>query len=161
MQKTNYYANTSLSCRPELVKWISTFNWTFFVTLSFRKPITGTTSLKHFRRLLWYIANKNKVKVRAFAGVEWYQDRQGKHIHALIGYNGNNTFLSYHKWWYEHYGLDKWEVYDHSRGAGYYVTKYILKEDSDSATWDVFVEYPRAYDLTKRIVFSRKKVIDK
>jgi hypothetical protein len=152
--KTNHHAGQSIAPRQELVKWLSTFSWTFFVTLSFRRPITGGTSFKHFKRLLWYVANKNKVDVRAFAGVEWYHDREGKHIHALIGYDGENTFRSYHEWWYEHYGLDRWEVYDPRRGAGYYVTKYILKEDNDSATWDVFVERPRKYDLTKRIKFN-------
>lgn len=151
-------ASCSVACREALVKWLSEQSWTFFATFSFRLPITGCTSLRHLRRLLWHIANATKGEVRAFAGVEWFRSKEGRHIHALIATaQPDATWLAWHKWWFKHYGIDRWEPYDPERGAGYYVTKYILKEDRDAATWDYFTEQPKeGIDWTMQL-FGRKK----
>lgn len=149
-------ANLSILSRQALVKWLCEFDWKLFVSLSFRRPITGMTTLKHFRRLLYHVANKTRTQVKAFAGVEWFRDKQGRHVHALVEHGGSDRWRPFWAWWFKHYGAARFRVYEPNRGAGYYVTKYALKESYDAGTWDFFAELPKcAVDKTLDLGLDR------
>jgi len=136
-------AHLIMAQREALCKWLTKYRWTFFVTLTFRLPLSGRTALKHGRRLLFYIGTQTEKPTWAFMATEWFKSGESVHIHGLIGVDAEPVWRPFWEWWTEHYGISWWRVYDERLGAGYYVTKYIWKEENQLGWWDFFTEKPR------------------
>lgn len=69
--------------------------------------------------------------VRWVRGREYQQWRGVPHFHALIGGVADLRRDGAWSWWFEKYGIARIEPYDRSRGAGYYLCKYVTKELGD------------------------------
>jgi len=130
--------------REALVKTIQRMEpWRLWVTLTFREPKSPHSAERHFRRFVRVICSDRREPVWSFYGIEWFQDGEAVHIHALIGYMTPCLVRPFWEWWHSHYGRALIEVYDPHKGAAWYVTKYILKEKTGLAWWNFFDWKPR------------------
>lgn len=70
----------------------------------------------------------------ATAGIKWVRgrelqrERDVSHFHALISGVSNMRRDEAWAWWFKRYGLARILPYDVTRGAGYYLCKYVTKE---------------------------------
>jgi hypothetical protein len=115
-----------LSIRQSLADWLDGFNWTYFGTFTFRKPIMNPLVAKsHFEAFL------KPFKANFFCAVERFYLGHECHLHALIFSDAKARDL----WrvWFSRYGRARVLSFEPSRGAAYYLTKYVTKELCD---WD-------------------------
>lgn len=66
-----------------------------------------------------------------FRGREPNPNRRGTHFHALVGNVRGLSRRAAFTDWFTHHGVARIEPYDPRRGAGFYVTKYVVKELGD------------------------------
>ena len=68
---------------------------------------------------------------------EWFKTRECPHFHLLMG---NLDGVRRDKWWqvwFTWYGRNRVLPYDKEKGAGYYLTKYVIKEENNSALFTI------------------------
>lgn len=115
---------------------IDRYSWDWFATLTFREEVHPEVAHKCFMR--WtHGLNRNIFGVRYWKrpadGVTWargleYQKRGVIHYHALIGrVPGDVRRLDYMDAWDELAGYARIEPYDATKGARFYLGKYVLK----------------------------------
>jgi hypothetical protein len=135
-------------------QWLSEgWSWDWFVTLTYdldpsrRKFVPGSAthdvvgwgrSDKDWYRWLGDIVGKAAVSEGdAINGPYWFRGREpnpsnrGTHFHALVGGVANVSRRNAHALWFERHGFARIEPYDPTKGAGYYVAKYVAKELGD------------------------------
>lgn len=128
--------------REALCEWLGKFKWQIFATLTYRLPRGERTFLKPFKEFLAFLA-KDRGYVWAFVAGEWFKNNSPSmsnpalHIHALIGYAEPCLVERFWSYWFYKYGEAKLKVYDEKKGAAYYVTKYILKDEKLYGQWDL------------------------
>jgi len=121
-------------------EWLSAYqDWTHFVTLTTRYELTLRSARRLAERYFKELARAGDC--RMFFACEPFDLKEGFHLHALmkvsdmlntknlaIAYQGvsNNKKLTKKNW-----NRISLERYDKTRGAGYYVGKYITKQLSD------------------------------
>ena len=120
-------------------RWLSRQRWTWYVTLTFRRPCRRDT-LRYVRSLLQYLAEyawrhplepATSYTVEAWAGEEYHQDGERLHVHCLIRYPLDAyppQRRTIWRWWWRAYGRSRVTAYDPRYGAAYYVGKYVLKD---------------------------------
>jgi len=132
------------SARRELMQawgsWLSSkWDWDWFVTLTFRDPATDNP---YWTKIGWaYAKNAWRGFVRAlgqqageiywFRATEFQRWRGVPHFHALVGGVGKLRRDEAWSWWFERYGFARILPYDPTKGAGYYLCKYVTKELGD------------------------------
>ncbi len=130
--------------------WLSrTWSWDWWVTLTYdpRKveaassthTATGwAASQRDWTRWLGESVGDAASAESVLPGVYWLRGREpnpwryGTHFHALIGGvpTGTSRRLAWEKW-FEPHGMARIEPYDPRRGAGWYVSKYVIKQLGD------------------------------
>jgi len=105
------------------------------------------------------MANRTEGTVYAFMAEEWFRSGESIHIHGLIGgARLDDKYRPWWEWWKQHYGISWWRVYNPKLGAGWYVTKYILKQGAQLGDWDFFVERPRKkLDIRTQIEYTQRQ----
>lgn len=126
--------------------WLEGLDWHSFGTFTFRQPRSVRRAGEIFRAFL----DAGTARCGEFFapsvvvwGSEPHKSGDG-HIHAL---------LRWHPWcglraeafacsaeWRARYGRVELSKYDPTRGAAYYLTKYVLKDAAGSGEWDVWKE---------------------
>jgi len=113
--------------------------WEWFVTMTFRDPKPGSTWTKPG----WALAKKAwreflEVTMPAVDGRKWVRCfevqkwRGVPHIHALVaGVDPSIRRMAMVDWCYKEYGIARILKYDPTKGAGYYLCKYVLKDGGD------------------------------
>jgi hypothetical protein len=64
-------------------------------------------------------------------GREYQHWRGVPHFHALVGGVESQRRMNVVDWWHDKYGIARVEAYDRTRGAGFYISKYVSKELGD------------------------------
>jgi len=122
--------------RQRLTEWLSgdTFTWSFFCTLTFRRP-PFTRQIQRVGVLLaldsWPCERR-----RAFVAEERGSETERRHLHCLLEAPAVDPRRIW-RTWFDRYGRAKVERYNPQLGAAHYLTKYVLKDACDKGDWDV------------------------
>ena len=131
------------SCRqvnPLRLAWVdllNRYNWDWFTTLTFRDLPKSFTAVNRVKRWLTAIQKDEKRAIGYFMATEWFKTRRCPHFHLLMG---NLEGVRRDKWWrvwFTWYGRNRILPYDKEKGAGYYLTKYVIKEESNLALFTI------------------------
>jgi len=101
------------------------------VTPGHDKPGWGYTGKAWDRFVTECGLRKGLHDVRWVRGREYQTWRGVPHFHGLLAGVAGLHRLSMMDWWFEHYGIARIEPYDRTRGAGFYLCKYVTKELGD------------------------------
>jgi len=83
------------------------------------------------------IQKDEKRAIGYFMATEWFKTRECPHFHLLMGNLDGVRRDKWWKTWFTWYGRNRILLYDKERGAGYYLTKYVIKEESNSALFTI------------------------
>jgi len=118
-------------------------DWDYFVTRTFAPGYTtmgftkpGIKSALKMVKDLQRITNAN----RMFAVMEWQEDREVPHVHALLECDGvDKRWMNDRDW--SVFGMARWLDYNKLGGASAYVAKYIVKQhDVHDVEWWFYEE---------------------
>ena len=136
-------------------QWLSdSWDWDWWVTLTYdpRRPVgaSGThtavgwsLSDRHYREWLHEVAQdaakrdgrpplgNSESPVYFIRGREPNPYRYGTHFHALVGGVATASRRAAWESWFGQHGMARIEPYDPRRGAGWYVSKYVVKQLGD------------------------------
>jgi hypothetical protein len=121
--------------------WLSQWRWDWWVTLTFDQKRVGSATSTHtgagwslsdrywYEWLAWAVPNASPYWVRAR---EPNKSHYGTHFHALVGAvpTATRRTAAFGEWKRRH-GVARIEPYDPLQGAGYYVSKYVVKQLGD------------------------------
>lgn len=131
--------------RDTMATWANKFEWQMWMTGTFRQEQSYRDTIKTkraFKRFLGDLAKKfGKNNIEYFLAVERFAYGDFTHIHALINGVDGLTYRQVGEPWFDRFGRVQIEGYDPTRGANYYLTKYVLKECCD---WDVNIDMKKA-----------------
>ena len=139
--KDIYHSNTQVySVNPLRQAWVdllNRYNWDWFATLTFRSPPTTYTANNRLRRWLNTIQREEKRNIGYYKGMEF--TRLGvPHFHLLMGNLDGVRREKYWGLWFRQNGRGRILPYDAKLGAGYYLTKYVVKDRySRTEHWEV------------------------
>jgi len=87
---------------------------------------------RKFRKLVQLMRRDAGHRVEWFRVTEWHKFRNVPHYHALFTDCKQLRRFRYVDWWWGHgFGTARVQPYDKQLGAGCYLGKYLLKQDSD------------------------------
>ena len=108
--------------------FLNNFNWDWWVTLTFRnKQSTKTANIK-WNKWLKRLENEIDNKVGYFRVTELQRPRNCIHFHALMLNLKGVRRLTWKDEWDLIAGYARIYPYDKSRGASYYLCKYVTKQ---------------------------------
>jgi hypothetical protein len=113
--------------------FLSTFKWDWFLTLTFADPVCSFSAHRRFVRF------SKEIEVAAGRPVAWFRgDDHGRasgrfHIHALMMHVASLNQFAWMARWGKRSGYARIIRYDPSRGAAYYIGRYVARQFSD---WD-------------------------
>jgi hypothetical protein len=116
-----------------LGSFLAEFHWDWFVTLTFEGDVKTFTA--HHRCTAWLRSLEKAAgqPIAWFRGDE-YGEKFGKfHMHLLIANVAHLHRFTWMERWRERNGIARIFEFDPSRGAAYYVGKYVTKQFGD---WD-------------------------
>lgn len=114
--------------------------WDWWVTLTFREPpkAPGWTKIGWgYSGKAWDALAMEVGLRKGLHGLWWVRGREYQtwrgvpHFHGLIGGVGDLRRLDIMDWWNDRYGFAKVEAYEPTKGAGFYLCKYVTKELGD------------------------------
>lgn len=144
--KDIYYSSTQVysvnSLRQAWVDLLGRYNWDWFVTLTFKEPPTTYTANNRLRRWIRTIEKQERRKVGYYKGME-FSKLGVPHFHLLMGNLDGVRREKYWELWFSQNGRARILPYDSKLGAGYYLTKYVVKDEYINVEgWDIRgVEY--------------------
>lgn len=110
------------------------FGWDWFVTLTFEGDVKTFTARNRCNAWLKSLEKAAEQPVAWFRGDE-YGERFGKfHMHLLIGGVEHLHRFTWMERWHARNGIARIFPFDPSRGAAYYVSKYVTKQFGE---WDI------------------------
>ena len=147
------------SLKESWAEFINQWRWQWWITLTFRDNVTRKTAQRKWNQWLRSIEKELKDEVGYFRASELQSARNVLHFHSLVlnidrleRYSIDN-YLRAEKWFEQHkaretidqlavrfHWMDKWNEiagfariykYDPTKGAHWYLCKYITKELSD------------------------------
>lgn len=129
--------NQVKSLRKTWVSLLNRYNWDWFVTLTFEGLPTTYTAQNRLKRWLVTLKRQEKRNIGYYKAMEF--TRLGvPHFHLLMGNLGGVRRDKYWKLWFSQNGRARILPYDSKLGAGYYLTKYVLKDEyTNSENWDI------------------------
>ena len=137
IDKCNTFNRQVNPLRLAWVDLLNRYNWDWFATLTFRDLPKSYTAVNRVKKWLAAIQKDEKRPLGYFMATEWFKTRECPHFHLLMG---NLEDVRRDKWWqvwFTWYGRNRILPYDKEKGAGYYLTKYIVKEESDLAVFTI------------------------
>jgi len=139
--KDIYHSNTQVhSVNPLRQAWVdllNRYNWDWFATLTFRSPPTTYTANNRLKRWIKAIEKQEKRNIGYYKGMEF--TRSGvPHFHLLMGNLDGVRRDKYWEVWFRENGRARILPYDSKLGAGYYLTKYVVKDEySQVENWGI------------------------
>jgi len=111
--------------------------FTWFTTLTFRdQPVQSYTAINRAKKFLRAIEREEELKIGYYMALE--SNIQGTvHFHALMGNLEGVQRSTWWKWWYTRYGAARILPYNPKLGAGYYLTKYVVKDEFQQGWFDI------------------------
>ena len=125
--KDNYFFAPNKNLRKAFVGFLNEFVWDWYVTLTFKNVCKTFTAWNSVNRWLENLQRGEKRRIGYYIVME-LTEQGATHLHLLMG---NLSGVRRGKWWtlwYEKYGRAKIQEYDPKKGAGYYLTKNIMKD---------------------------------
>lgn len=125
------YITFDRQVNPLRLAWVnllSRYEWTWFVTLTFRDLPKSYTAVNRTKKWLTAIKKQEKRDIGYFLCLEWTRLQNRPHTHLLLA---NLEGIRRDKWWYTWYtwyGRARILPYDKGLGAAYYLTKYVIKD---------------------------------
>lgn len=129
--------------------WLNRYEWDWWVTLTYdpkRAPngrgghtaVGWSLSERHWHEWLGQSVGDSQGSASVLPSTYWVRGREpnpyryGTHFHALVGGVPMGTSRRA-AWaaWFEQHGMARIEQYDPRRGAGWYVSKYVVKQLGD------------------------------
>lgn len=129
--------NQVKSLRNTWVSFLNRYNWDWFATLTF-KDFPGTyTAHNKLKRWLKAIEGQEKRKIGYYKAMEF--TRAGvPHFHLLMGNLDGVRRDKYWKLWFSRNGRARILPYNFKLGAGYYLTKYVVKDEyTNVENWEI------------------------
>lgn len=130
--------------RNSYAEWLDTFDWSYWATLTTRYKLTMPSARRAMNGMFDQLSKAGKVSI--FYVCEPFDLKEGYHIHALIGLNGNLKYQHIIQTW-QHVSGNKrkakegdtqstWnrvdlQTYQPKLGARHYVGKYMTKNACD------------------------------
>jgi len=109
-------------------EWLNGYNWDWWVTLTFRDKVITKTANRKWNRWLRGLENELNDELGYFRVTELQKRRQVLHFHALMLNMQGLRRLTWMDEWNRIAGYARIYPYDKTRGAHYYLCKYISKE---------------------------------
>lgn len=133
--------------REQYGEWLSSLDWHTFGTFTFRHGRSVRRAGELFRAFLDGGATASHGEHFALSvacwGSEPHKSGDG-HVHALLRWHPwvglRAEAFSMSAAWRLRFGRVELSPYDPTRGAAYYLTKYVLKDAAGSGEWDVWKE---------------------
>jgi len=124
------------------VNLLNRYNWDWFATLTFKDLPKTYTAHNRVNRWLNTLEKQEKRKIGYYKGMEF--TKQGvPHFHLLMGNLEGVRRDKYWGLWFTQNGRARILPYEPNLGAGYYLTKYIVKDEySCTEQWEIIgLEY--------------------
>ena len=123
--------------RNAWVKLLNRYNWDWFATLTFNHLPKTYTAHNRLNRWLNTLERQEKRKIGYYKAMEF--TRLGvPHFHLLMGNLEGVRRDKYWEVWFRENGRARILPYDPKLGAGYYLTKYVVKDEySNKENWEI------------------------
>ena len=125
---TQNYTQVNPRLRQAWVDLLNRYEWNWFTTLTFLDLPKSYTALNRAKKWLYSIENEERITLAYYLALEYTKVLNLPHIHLLMG---GLKGVSRKKWWYRWYtlyGRARILPYEKGRGAGHYLSKYIIKD---------------------------------
>jgi hypothetical protein len=120
-----------------MATWINKFNWQMWITGTFKPDQSYRDTIKTKKAFMRFIGDLgetyHKTDIEFWLAVERFKHGDFTHIHALLNGLDGLTYRQVGEPWFKRFGRVQVEGYDPTKGANYYITKYVVKEVCD---WD-------------------------
>lgn len=133
--------------------FLSQFPWDWFVTLTFRQPVSESSALRSLVKFIHAIRTAQGFNPGFIAVSEIQHARNVPHWHLLMLNVEPLRRLDFKDWW-ERYGYARVLPYNRELGARHYVGKYLFKDygtvitSRNLAKWHVPTDSPAIRNLS-------------
>lgn len=149
---SNKYSASRYPVNPLRESWVdflNRFNWDWFATLTFKglpKTYTAKNKVVHWLRT---IEKQEKRNIGYYKAMEFTKSGI-PHFHLLMGNLDGVRRDKYWGLWFEWNGRARILPYDSKLGAGFYLTKYVVKDEYTKDTnWEIRnLEYLKQLNFT-------------
>lgn len=123
--------------RNAWVSLLNRYNWDWFATLTFEELPSTYTAHNKLKRWLSALEKQEKRKIGYYKVMEF--TRLGvPHFHLLMGNLDGVRRDKYWSIWFRDNGRARILPYNFKLGAGYYLTKYVVKDEYTNAeNWEI------------------------
>jgi hypothetical protein len=128
----------ALRIREALVEMLARHEWRYFITITFAQgTMSPYTAKNRYYKYLHEVRSEAKSKsVNFFVGVEPHKTGF-YHLHILLGEIENICKFCLWVKAFQMYGRSTVSDYDQTKGAAFYLTKYVTKGYAD---WDMWIK---------------------
>jgi len=143
----------SFDVLQEFGNYLSQFPWDWFVTLTFRQPVSESSALRALVRFIHAIRAAQGFNPGFVAVSELQHARNVPHWHLLMLNVSPLRRLDFKDWW-ERYGYARVLPYNPELGARVYIGKYLFKDygtvitSRNLAKWHVPTNSPAIRNLS-------------
>ena len=137
-------ALNSSAIRESMSSWLNSYSWDLFITYTFEEHFSFDSAKRALDRHYSRMKAKFNREYPFFYVVEPHSNYalSGTHAHGLVGgvadirLSGKRMQVD----WCSHqgHGVFEFDKYMEDKGAGYYLTKYLVKSEYDQSFWDVY-----------------------
>ena len=137
IDKCNRFNRQVNPLRLAWVDLLNRYNWDWFATLTFKDLPKTYTAHNRLNRWLNTLERQEKRKIGYYKGMEF--TKQGvPHFHLLMGNVEGVRRDKYWELWFTQNGRARILPYDPKLGPGYYLTKYVVKDEySNKENWEI------------------------
>jgi hypothetical protein len=133
--------NNLKDVKENLCQWLNSLyytqgQWDWYLTLTFRDEVRLGRAERLWRRFCHQVRSDGR-DISYFKATEWHKFRRVPHFHAIMGNVSDLRRLTFMDKWYSMAGIARIKPYQHNKGVHYYLSKYITKENSGYADWDI------------------------
>ena len=137
MQEYNTWCRNVNRLRDSWVTFLNRYNWDWFATLTFKDLPKTYTAHNRLNRWLNTVERQEKRKIGYYKGME-FTKLGVPHFHLLMGNLEGVRRDKYWEMWFDENGRARILPYDPKLGAGYYLTKYVVKDEyTNVGNWEI------------------------
>lgn len=125
--------------------WLNSHSWDLFSTYTFKEHFNFDSAKRAIERHYTRMQKTLGVRYPFFYIIEPHShyDVSGTHIHSLIGApvgDIKNSARKMFRDWKSRkgHGACNFQKYHEDKGAGHYLTKYLVKSEYDNSYWDIY-----------------------
>lgn len=126
--------------RESWASFLGRYPWSWWATFTFEEEFKSFTARRRLENFFTTIERKVHRRVPAFVAEEWTLGRPDvPHYHALIGDVSDLSRAYWWSQWFHRRGNGRAQIlpYEVAKGARYYLTKYVIKDEYIRGAWFV------------------------